>query len=86
MVKHRVTETKLRSILKALTGRALEVAVGTFLISFLVLRNLELSFKLAIFNEAICAVTTYINERVWNLSQWGRKVIHEPIRLGDVGE
>jgi len=61
----------------ALTGRALEISVGTFVISFLLLRDLQLSFVTAIVNEGICAITSYINQRAWNFTQWGRKIIHK---------
>lgn len=76
MVKHEVRETKLRSILMALTGRALEISVGTFVISFLLLRDLRLSFATAVVNEGICAITSYANQRAWNLTQWGRRIVH----------
>lgn len=76
MVTHEVRETKLRSVLMALTGRALEITVGTFLISYLILHNLALSFGIAVFNETICAITSYVNLRIWNLSKWGRRITH----------
>jgi len=60
----------------ALTGRALEISVGTFIISFLILKDLTLSLGIAILNETICAITSYLNERVWNIVQWGRRIIH----------
>lgn len=85
-MKHKINDTKLRSLLMVVSGRALEISVGTFLISYLLLDNLPLSFGIAILNETICAITTYLNLRVWNKTSWGRKVIHERVRLGDVGE
>lgn len=75
--KHVVKDSKLRSISKALTGRALEIAIGTFILSLFIIKDIELSFSIAILNEALCAVTSYINDRIWNLFQWGRKVEHQ---------
>ena len=75
--RHIVKETKLRSILKALSGRAFEISVGTFVISFLIIQDLEKSLGIAILNEGLCAITSYINDRIWNLTQFGRKVEHE---------
>lgn len=60
----------------ALTGRALEIAIGTFIISFIFTQSLHLSLGIAIVNETLCAIVTYLNERVWNLCQFGRKIIH----------
>lgn len=72
--KHIVRDTKKRSILKALTGRALEVTIGTFIISIFILNNLEQSLVVAILSECLCTATSYINDRIWNLSQFGREV------------
>jgi len=75
--RHIVKETKKRSIFKAFTGRALEITVGTFVVSFFILQDLRVSFGLAVFNEGLCAITSYINDRIWNLFQYGREVIHD---------
>ena len=74
MHKHTVKDTKIRSILKVLTGRALEVTIGTFIISILILNNLEQSLLIAILSECLCTLTSYVNDRIWNLSQFGREV------------
>jgi len=62
-----------------LTGRALEIAIGTFVISYILTRSLELSMGVAMLNETLCAIISYFNERAWNLVQWGRRIIHEGI-------
>lgn len=75
-MKHQVIESKLRSILRVITGRALEISIGTGVISFLLLRNLALSFATAVLSETVCAATSYVNNRLWNKTQWGLRVIH----------
>jgi len=72
--KHKVEDTRARSILKALTGRALEISVGSFVIAFVFTANLALSASVALVNEGFCAVVSYFNDRAWNRVQWGRKV------------
>lgn len=76
-MKHIVNDTRLRSIFMALTGRALEVAIGTFILAFIFTQNLHLSFGIAVVNETLCALVTYLNERIWNKIQWGRRITHE---------
>jgi len=72
--KHKVEDTRARSILKALTGRALEISIGSFVIAFVFTANLALSASVALINEGFCAVVCYFNDRAWNRIQWGRKV------------
>jgi len=72
--KHKVEDTRARSILKALTGRALEISIGSFVIAFVFTANLALSASVALINEGFCAFVCYFNDRAWNRIQWGRKV------------
>lgn len=79
MHKHKVSETKTRSLLKAVTARVLEVFVDTLLLgtiySFFGIHSpYELALGLSVLIEFLCAVATYINERLWNKIQWGREV------------
>ena len=74
--KHIVKDTRKRSVFKALTGRALEISIGTFVISFFILQDLEKSLLIAVLNEGLCAIVSYFNDRVWNLTQFGRKIKH----------
>lgn len=75
--KHVVWESRRRSILKALTGRALEISIGTFVVSYFILGDITKSFGIATLHEMLCAITSYINDRIWNLSQWNRRVTHK---------
>lgn len=76
-MKRKLSESKLRSVLITITGRLMEIGIGTFVISYLILNNLPLSLGIAILNETICACTTYFNLRIWNLCDWGRRITHE---------
>ena len=79
--KHKVEDTRKRSLLKALTGNGLEVIFDTIIFGFIfVTLGMELpeaagiGFGLSIMVEILCAITNYFNDRAWNKIQWGRKV------------
>lgn len=72
--KHKVVETRMRSLLKGLTARILEITLDTFVLSFFV--KVEVGLGVSIFLETTCYVVSYLNERGWNKIQWQRKVIH----------
>jgi len=74
-----VNETRLRSILKVLVRRAFEIVVDVFIMVavFCVVAewNVGWRFVVAVFIvESFCMMFGYINERLWNLVQRGRKV------------
>jgi len=73
--KHRVSESKLRSFIKALSFRIVEVIVDTIFLSFLFPGHIEISFLGAIGIEFICFLFGYLWERIWNKIHFGRKVI-----------
>lgn len=77
--KHKVNDTKLRSLFKALTSNGLEILVDTILISFVlsslgISSPIPISFALSVITEVLCFITNYFNDRVWNRCQWGRVV------------
>lgn len=72
--KHKITETRKRSLLKGLTARILEITLDTFVLSFFI--KIEIGLGLSIFLEATCYCVSYANERGWNRINWGRKVEH----------
>lgn len=79
MHKHKVNETKKRSLTKALIGRVLEISIGTLtfgtILSFLGFPYAyQLGLSLNLLEEIICALITYLSERVWNRVNWGREV------------
>jgi uncharacterized membrane protein len=72
--KQRVNETHKRSLLKGVSMRVIEVSVDTALLTFLGVPIFE-SIGASIGIEALCFLVCYINERIWNKIQWGRKVV-----------
>jgi len=80
--KHIIKDSRKRSFLKALTGNGLEVLIDTLLLSFIlfslgVSSPVPISFALSVITEILCFVTNYCNDRIWNLFQYGREIIHE---------
>lgn len=82
--KHKVEDTRKRSFFKALTGNGLEIIFDTFIFG-LAFRILGLSIPeaaglglaLSVLTEVLCFITNYFNDRIWNRTQWGRKVKDE---------
>lgn len=79
--KHRVDETKKRSLLKAITGRAIEITVGTLIFGTIIMfvfpdiSNPYLAgLGLNLVEEGLCFLITFLTERVWNKISWGRNV------------
>lgn len=79
--KHKVEDTRKRSLLKALTGNGMEVIFDTIIFGMVfVALGMEIphaagiGFGLSVATELLCFVTNYFNDRVWNRVQWGRKV------------
>jgi len=80
MQTHKVSETRTRSFLKGLTGRILEIAIGTFVFGtiFLLLglpNPFEIGLVLNLLEETICFLISFLNERIWNKIDLGREVI-----------
>lgn len=68
-----VNDRYMRSLAKSATGKALEVLIDTLLFSRFL--ELPLSAGLAIAVELICAMMSFLNERLWNLIDWNREVV-----------
>lgn len=84
---HEVNETRKRSLLKAVSGRIIEITIGTlvqgFLLSLLgVPSPYELGFIMTLIEETTCFCICFINERIWNKIDWGRNVVD--IKDGEV--
>jgi hypothetical protein len=74
-----VTETRLRSILKVLVQRVFEIIVDVFVMAavFCVVAQWDVGWRFVIaafIVESFCMMFGYINERLWNFIQWGRKI------------
>jgi len=79
--KHRVEDTRKRSLLKALTGNGLEIVFDTFIFGYVFIQlgigvpeAIGIGFGLSVMTEILCFVTNYFNDRLWNRTQFGRKV------------
>jgi len=89
--KHKVEDTRKRSLLKALTGNGLEVIFDTIIFGIVfVALGMEVSHAvgvglgLSILTEILCFITNYFNDRAWNRTQFGRKIIE--LCSGKMGE
>ena len=72
--KHKIYETRLRSFLKALNGRVLEVLVDAAILRVLGIPFLE-GIGVSILIEAACFGISYGIERLWNKISWGRRIL-----------
>ena len=65
-----IYETRVRSLLKAVSFRVIEVALDTIILSFFVDAHIALALSLAV--EFTCFIVHYIFERLWNRINYGR--------------
>ena len=65
-------ETNKRSIVKALTWRAL-ASLATFTIAFVVTGNLTAATGIASVQVVVNLILYYMHERIWNTVRWGRE-------------
>lgn len=75
VIKAITHETRLRSLLKAVSFRLIEIAVDTAILSIFV--HVGLALGLAMGLELTCFVLHYLFERVFNRIQWGRYIIED---------
>ena len=65
-----ITETRMRSLLKAVSFRIIEVLVDSFIL-FIFVKPYE-AVGLAILFESICLGLDYLKERIWDKTDYGR--------------
>jgi hypothetical protein len=82
--KNKVNEKCSRSIARGITGRILEVAVDTALLS--IFTEAPLALGLAVTVEGICFITSFINDRLWNRTDWRRKIVNSDSEVKKVSE
>lgn len=75
--QHKVCESHLRTALKGVTAKALEVLFDFIVLDFLFHAPAE-SLGAAIGLEALCYALNYMNERGWNRIMWGRTITDVP--------
>ena len=68
----KINETRRRSLLKGLTQRIIEIGVDTVILSFFEKAHTALALAIAI--ELLCWCSHYVNERLWNKSDYGREI------------
>ena len=68
----KMTETKLRSLVKGLAWRTVAV-LNVFLTAMIFLFDVEKSIKISLVANFFGFVIYYIHERVWNKIPWGRR-------------
>ena len=64
-------ERKIRSVAKAISNRVIGI-LNTFLIAWLITRNLNLSLQVMAVRETIAIILYFLHERFWNKVQWGK--------------
>jgi len=69
----KVHETKKRSLAKAISFRAIEIAIDTLIFSFFI-PDLKIALGLALVVEGICFGLHFGFERIWNRINYGRTV------------
>ena len=64
------TETKKRSITKAMTYRLL-ATIATFTLAYAFTGSIEIATSIGLLDFVIKFAIYFLNERVWNLTSWG---------------
>jgi len=64
------TETRKRSIVKAVTYRSL-ATVATFSLAFAFTGSIEIATSIGLLDFVIKFAIYFVNERLWNLTSWG---------------
>ena len=77
---HSVNETKGRSAVKAVSGRLIEISIGTLVFGTILSilgfhAPYETGLLLNITEESLCFSITYVTERIWNKISWGRIIV-----------
>jgi adenylylsulfate kinase len=72
-------ETKIRSLVKAITWRMFSIFLGIG-ISMMFLRDLELVIKMNIIFVIVGTSCQYVHERLWNRVKWGIEINEKPSR------
>jgi len=67
-----INETRLRSLLKAISFRIVEILIDALILSFFV--TVHTALILAIGLEFTCFCLHYLFERVWNGVSYGREI------------
>lgn len=67
-----MSDTSQRSLIKTISWR-LSGSGATFLISYVILGNINVAGSIAIIQLVSNTILYYAHERIWNRIKWGRK-------------
>jgi len=70
-----IYETKIRSLLKAISFRIIEISVDTWILSYFVETHVAVGLAIAL--EGVCFGLHYGFERIWNRFNYGRVIKQE---------
>jgi uncharacterized membrane protein len=66
-----VSDTTRRSLIKTISWR-ITGSSATFLIAYLISRNISIAGTIAVIQLTANTILYYIHERIWNKIRWGR--------------
>ena len=66
-------ESRLRSLVKALTYRILSIA-GTGILSWVITKDIKEAVSITLAIQVFLIILYYSYERIWNKINWGRKI------------
>jgi|13_taG_2_1085334.scaffolds.fasta_scaffold00020_4 uncharacterized membrane protein len=64
-------DSKFRSLVKTISWR-LTGTLATFIISYIILRDITVSGSIAIIQLTANSIIFYFHERLWNIISWGK--------------
>jgi len=64
-------DSKFRSLIKTISWR-LTGTLATFIISYIILRDITVSGSIAIIQLTANSIIFYFHERLWNVISWGK--------------
>ncbi len=67
-------ETRLRSLVKTITYRAVSI-IGTMIITWFLTHEVEKMLSITFSIQVFLIVLYYFSERLWDRVKWGRNVI-----------
>jgi uncharacterized membrane protein len=69
-------ESRLRSLVKAFVYRSM-ATVGTGILIWLLTKDIKGTISITIIVQVFLIILYYLNERVWNKINWGKKIQSE---------
>ena len=73
MPRYTIVESRERTIVKTITWRLIAIVV-TYLITYAIYGNYEVSFFTAVLINLVKSILYYLHERAWTKIKWGYKL------------